>query len=118
MALSQISNSSLTVSTTELSLISNSSTLQTNTTAAVYQLFLDLSNLAVGDSFLLKIKEAAAPSSNQYIVLQETFSVGGGVFASPIYASPALQLMNGWDMTLTKLYGTDRIIPYSIRIIS
>jgi len=116
MALSQpYSSAGLTVSTTELSLVSGTATLQTNTTPGIYQLFLDLSALAAGDSFSLKIKEAAAPSGAQGVLLLETFAPAGGALATPIYASPALQLANGWDMTLTRLLGTDRSIPYSIR---
>ena len=116
MALSQpYSNAGLLVSTTELSLISGTSTLQTNTTAGIYQVFLDLTALAAGDSFVLKIKEAAAPAGTQGILIEEVFAPAGGALSTPIYASPALQLVNGWDMTLTKLLGTDRSIPYSIR---
>ena len=116
MALSQpYTNSGLTISSTELSLVSGTSTLQTITTAGIYQVFLDLSALAAGDAFELKIKEAAVSGGAQKVLLKETFAPNGGAFSTPLYASPALQLMNGWDVTMVKIQGTDRAIPYSIR---
>ena len=116
MALSQpYASATLTVSTTELSLISGNSTLQSSTTAGIYQVFLDLSALAAQDAFRLRIKEVVVSGGTQRVILDETFAPNGGAFATPNYASPALQLMNGWDVTVIKNDGTDRIIPYSIR---
>lgn len=116
MALTQpYTNAGLTVSTTELSLVSGTSTLQSNTTPGIYQVFLDLTALAAGDAFRLRIKEKVASGGGQGVIVDETLSPGAGPFSSPVYASPALQLMNGWDVTLVKLQGTDRSIPYSIR---
>jgi hypothetical protein len=77
--------------------------------------FLDLTALAAGDAFQLRVKEIAVSGGTQGVVFDETLAPAGGAFTTPIYASPALQLMNGWDVTLIKVSGTDRAIPYSIR---
>jgi hypothetical protein len=42
----------------------------------------------------------------------------GGPQACPIWVSPALVLMHGWDMSLFKVSATDRVILWSIRQIS
>lgn len=113
MALTQpFTGSALTVSTTELSLVSGTSTLQTNSTAGIYQLFLDTSNLTATESYLLKIKEKVAAAGTQRLMQSLLLT---GVQATPVYVSAAMQLMNGWDITLTKLNGTDRAFDYSIR---
>ena len=111
MALSQPYHGSLTVSTTELSLVSGTNVLQSNTTAGVYQLFLDLSALAAGDSFRVRIKEKVNAGTQGAI---EDATIAGAV-GLPIYASPSLLLLDGWDMTIINVEGTARIIPYSIR---
>lgn len=115
MSLSQPDDGTLTVSTTELSFISGTSTLQTNSTPGVYQLFADLSALASGDSFRIRIKEEVIPSGTQNIIEDVTIA---GPLAQPVYVSAPLLLMNGWDMTIVKVKGTDRSIPYSIRQVS
>lgn len=113
MALSQpFTNAALTVSTTEISLVSGTSTLQNNTTAGIYSLLLDLSAMTATETYLLKFKEKTQPSSTQRVMQSVTLS---GVQTTPIYVSPALQLVNGWDITLTKLLGTDRAFDSSIR---
>jgi hypothetical protein len=38
-----------------------------------------------------------------------------GAQASAAWFTPTLILINGWDVTLTKVSGTDRTIPWSIR---
>ena len=42
----------------------------------------------------------------------------GGPQGTPIYVSPSLVLGNAWDMTLTKISGTNRTITWSIRKIA
>ncbi len=114
MAISQPYSGSLTVSTTELSLISGTSTLQASTTAGLYQVVLDLAALAAGDQFTLSIKEAAAPSGTQRVI--QTFTYSGAQVPQGDLV-PACILMNGWDMTLIMVAGTARAIPYSIRMV-
>lgn len=111
MAITALANS-VSISTTEISLISGTSTLQSNTTAGVYQLFIDTANLAAGDEYIIDIKEKIAnTSSTQVTVYTSTIE---GKQSSP-WVSPALVLMNGWDMTIQQVTGTARTIHWSIR---
>lgn len=118
MAISEpYSSAGLTVSTTELSIVSGTSTLQTITTDGIYQAFLDLNALALGDSFEFKIYEKVAGASTKRVAFTATFNNAQGA-NDAIWVSPSLVLINGWDMTLIKLSGTDRSIGYSIRSVA
>lgn len=112
MAITQTYVGSATIGTTEYSLPAGSTILGSIATAGIYQLFLDLSTLTATESYSLKIKEKVQAAGTQRIIQDVTIS---GVQSEPIYVSPSLLLMHGWDMTLTKLQGTDRAIEYSIR---
>lgn len=112
MAITQVFTGNVSVSTSEISFISGNTTLQSNTTTGVYQLIIDVSALASGDSFRVRIKEKAISSSTQNNLEDSTIA---GPQSSTLYVTPSLILMNGWDMTIVKVGGTDRNIPYSIR---
>lgn len=106
---------SMTVSTTELSVISGTSTLQNSTTAGIYQLFLDLNALAAGDIFQLLIKEKVQSGGTQRVFHREQLN---GPQNTANFTSVSILLKNGFDFTLKKLAGTDRAIPYSLRYVS
>jgi len=112
MAISQPYSGTFTVSTTELSLISGTSTLQSNATAGIYEVMIDLNALASGDSFTLSFKEMTKPAGTQHVIDAVVFA---GAQANPVYVAPSMLLINGWDVTLIKNQGTDRAIDYSIR---
>lgn len=102
----------LTVSTTELSLISGTSTLQNNTTAGVYQLFVDgVANMAKGDEFVVRgyEKVRSGGTKRQYlkVVLSDAQS-------EPLVLPP-MTLINGWDFTIQRTGGSDRAFDTSIR---
>lgn len=101
----------VTVGATELSIVSGTTTLQTITTAGVYQLFVDASNMAKADEFRIKIYETVRSGGTKRVLMAATLM---GVQAE-LYCSPSLILMNGWDMTLAKIAGTDRAFTASIR---
>jgi hypothetical protein len=101
----------LTVSTTELSLVSGTSTLQTKTDPGVYQLWLDLSALQSGDEFRLRFYEKTLAAGSQK-KFTEIPIVGG---QSEIWVFPPMELLNGFDFTIQKTAGTDRAIDSSIR---
>lgn len=111
MAISEAYTGTLTVSTTELSLVSGTSVLQSVTTDGVYQIFIDTSAIAAGDSFELRIKEKVTSAGTQRTIF---YTLLDGVQSSP-FVSPSLVLIHGWDVTLDKITGTDRAFPYSIR---
>lgn len=114
MAITQVFNNSATVSTTELDLTTNAtySASTLNSTTGVYQLFLDLSNLATADRYQITTYEKVRSGSTVRIVDQVVYT---GVQAEPIYVTPALTLMHGWTYTVKKLQGTDRVLEWSIR---
>ena len=107
---------SATISTTETSLVSGTTTLQTITSApGVYQAAIDLSALAATETYQLTIYEAAVAGGTKRIAMQRRIT---GPLDEPIYITPSVLLMHGWDVTLTKLLGTDRSISWSLRQIA
>lgn len=114
MSISTFVSNTVTVSTTELSLLNGNSTIAANTSAGVYQVFVDLNAMTVSEQYQLKIYEKTISGGTQRVIQDVIFS---GVQGNPIYASPSLILLNGWDMSLKKLAGTDRSLIWSIRAV-
>ncbi len=115
MALEVAYEGSFSVSTTELSMVSGTSTLQTITAEpGVYQLFLDLNALVNGDVFEVRIYERVVSGGTKRIVTPFTLADAQGADHA-IWAGPALQLMHGWDFTIIRTAGSDRTIAYSLR---
>ena len=103
----------VTVGTTELSIISGTTSLQSKTDDGIYQLWLDpVTNLALGDSFLLKVVEKTeATGGAQKVIFRTTISH----VQSELLVLPSLMLTHGWDMTLQNLTGTDRAFDATVR---
>lgn len=101
-----------TVSTTEHSLTTDTAGPDADTTAGVFQAFLDLNAVAAGDTFRFAVYETVATSGGtQREIYSAEFT---GAQASPIWASPTLVLGVGWDFTVVKISGTDRAIVWRI----
>lgn len=115
MAISEAYANSQTVSTTEWSLTADSSTLGAVTDDGIYQVFIDTNAVTAADVFTFTLYEKTLSSSTQRKVLTSIFS---GVMTEPVWASPALVLMHGWEMSLKKNSGTDRNFDWSIRKIA
>jgi hypothetical protein len=111
MAFSNQDNSA-TISTTEWFLYSNSGTATYQTTDCVMQAVIDLGNLVAGDSFRVRVYEKVNAGSAK-TVYDATFS---GVQATPLLALPRITVCNGWEVSIIKTAGTDRAIPWSIRL--
>ena len=77
----------------------------------IYQVFLELAAMAAGDQYRIKVKEKVTSAGTQRIVYE---AVVTGAQPGP-WVSPSLILIHGWDVTMTKLAGTDRSISWSIR---
>lgn len=115
MAISEYASiSSLSISTTELSIISGTSSLQTLTDNGVYSLWLDPTgaSLAKGDYFKVRVYEKVEATGGTKRVVWSTV-IGNAQLKNWVF--PPLMLKNGWDMTLQKLAGTDRLWDASIR---
>lgn len=102
----------VTVGVTELSIVSGTTTLQTNTTAGVYQLWVDAFTMAKGDEYRIRVYEKVeATGGTKRVVFDATLADA----QSTLFVTPTMILMNGWDMTIQKIAGTDRAFDASIR---
>lgn len=112
MAITEAYAGSASISTTEYSLPNNSTTLANITDDGIYQVFLDLAALTVAEEYLLRVYEKVQSSGTKRVVFSATFL---GAQAQPVWVSPSLILLHGWDMTMDKVAGTDSTIEWSIR---
>lgn len=112
MAISEAFTGTETVSTTEHSMTTDTAGPDVETSDGVFQAFIDLSAMSSGDVFRFRLYEKVLSGSTQRLVMRATFA---NVQAEPVWISPWIGLMHGWDMTLVKISGTDRSIDWSIR---
>ncbi len=111
MAITQLFTGTEAVSTTEWSCVNDSSSIATNTTAGVYQLWLDVSDMVTGDELQIRSYEKVRSADTQRIVYQSNLV---GAQSPPIFVLPSLILINGWDFTLDAIAGTITVT-WSIR---
>lgn len=104
-----ITESSATVGTAELSIISGTTSLPTETTDRIEQAIIFWHNLAIGDVYKIRVYETANAAKRQ---VAQWFVAN--VQASPGAAIPAILLGNGYDITVTKVAGTDRVIFWTL----
>lgn len=91
------------VGATEHSCTTDTSGPDTDTTAGVFQVFLDVSDMVAGDQLQVRIYEKVRSGDTQRVVYEAILT---GAQAQPIWVSPSLVLMHGWDVTLDALSGT------------
>lgn len=111
MPIAEYRTGSDTISTTEYSVVTPGTTLASDATDGVYQVFIDFSNMAAGDEYEIKIKEKVTSAGSQATIY---YAVLEGAQSSP-FVTPTLVLLHGWDVTVKKNAGTDRSISWSIR---
>jgi hypothetical protein len=102
-----------TISTTEYSLTNDSTVVATQTDDGLYQAFIDFNAMTSTETYVVKIYEKAYAAATQRVC--QSWTLTGAQTDSPIWVSPHLQLMHGWDITVTKTAGTDRSIAWSVR---
>lgn len=115
MAISEAYTGTASISTTEYSLTNNSTSIATQTTDGIYQLFLDVDAMVAGDEYEIRILEKCRTGDTQREVYKSTL---GGDQGSALFVTPALVLVNGWDMTVKRTAGADRTILWSIRSVA
>jgi hypothetical protein len=103
--------SAVTVGASEISIVSGTTSLQTIATAGVYQLWVDAGAMAKADEFRVRAYEKVLSGGTKKVFFEQSLS---GV-QSENFVAPTFILMNGWDMTIIKLAGTDRAFSASIR---
>ena len=113
MAITQAFVGSEAVSTTEHSCCTDTSydTGDLQTDDGVYQVFLDVSDMTAADILQIRVYEKVQAAGTARIVFE---SVLKNAQAEPIWVSPTLILMHGWDVTLDALAGTITV-EWSIR---
>ena len=103
----------VTIGATEWSVSTNSAGPDLNTTAGVYQLWVDcVGVLAKGDEFAIRgYEKVEATGGSQRLFMKAILSD----VQSEVFVTPTFILMNGWDFTLQKVAGTDRAFDAVIR---
>lgn len=82
-----------------------------DTTTGMFQVFVDLANMVAGDLVEIRIKRKVVSAGT---IRQVLLAAKGGAQSDPGWASPALLLRHGWDVTLKQTAGTGRVFPWSI----
>ena len=114
MAISEYVTGTEAISTTEWSLTTDSAGPDADTTDGIFQLFLDVSDMVAGDQLQIRLYETARAGDTQRIA-EEFILVG--VQSTPVWVSPTVILLHGWDWTLDAIAGTITVL-WSIRRIA
>ena len=102
---------------TEFSLTNASTTIATQTTDGVYQVVLDLSAMALGDTYEFRAYEKTRGADTQRVLQYFVFNHARGSDGAIWYSEPVM-LLNGWDYTLKRTAGSDRTITWSVRSVA
>ena len=102
----------VTVGTAELSITGGTTSLLSKAEAGVYQLWIDANTMAKGDEFIVKVYEIVKTTGGTKRLFSAWSLLG---VQTEIFVTPTFILMYGWEMTITKIAGTDRAFDASIR---
>jgi hypothetical protein len=103
-----------TISTSEYSLPGDAAGVTAQTTDGCFQAFMDFAAItAVADEFEFKLYEKVASGGTQRVIWTPA-----SINKPEVLVTPAKLLLHGWDMTLDRMAGSDRSIPWSIRQIA
>lgn len=91
------------VGATEHSMTTDTSGPDSDTTDGFYQVFLDVSDMVDADVLQIRAYEKARSADTQRLAYQAILNY---TQQTPIWVSPALCMMHGWDWTLDALSGT------------
>lgn len=103
MAIAEIYSGTEAVSTTEWSLTTDTAGPDADTNDGVFQAVLDLADMVAGDELEIRLYEKARSADTQRLA---ELWVLNGAQSSPLWVSPALILMHGWDFTIKATAGT------------
>src|SRR5678816_2629083 len=96
-----------TVGTTEFYLASNSTTKVDQTSDCILQGWLDLSAMVAGDQFQITAYEKVNAGTQAVVYQSAPQGAQPGLFVLP-----SLILLDGWEVSVKKLAGTDRSIKW------
>lgn len=105
MAITELITGTEAISTTEWSLATDTSydTGDAQTTDGVFQAWLDVADMVAGDQLQIRIYEKVRSVDAQRIAYEAILT---GAQSQPIWVSPSLVLLHGWDITCDALAGT------------
>lgn len=104
----------VTVGASELSIISGTTTLSTDTNKGIYWVLVDgvQAAMAKGDEFAIRIYDKVEATGG---TKRKIFEIRISDAQSEPVVTPPLPLGNGWDATIQKIAGTDRAFDAEIR---
>jgi hypothetical protein len=108
-----LTDAASSIGSAEFSLPNGSTTLTAQTTEMVLQPFISFANLAAGDRYRVRVYEQMDGGTSRPIYDR---CVDGA--QSRLWTCPALLVGGGWDVTVTKVAGTDRVIAWSMRVVN
>jgi len=111
MAITEAFAGSEAVGTTEHSCTTDTAGPDVETSDGVFQVFLDVSDMVNTDVLQIRVYEKVQSSSTQRVVYE---CILRDAQTEPVWVSPSLILMHGWDVTLDALAGTITV-EWSIR---
>lgn len=103
MAIVELYAGTEAVGTTEWSLTTDSAGPDADATDGVFQVWLDVSDMITTDQLQIRIYEQVRSGDTQRICYE---AILAGVQSQPIWVSPSLIMLHGWDVTLDALAGT------------
>jgi len=107
MSISELYTSTGFIATTDapvsIAQATPSTNLSTNTGPGIYQFVLDCNNMVAGEQYELKLLEKTVTAGTQRLL--ETWVLDGAP-AEPIFMTPAVTLLNGWDFTMQRVTTT------------
>jgi hypothetical protein len=105
MAITELITGTEAISTTEWSLATDTSydTADAQTTDGVFQVWLDLADMIAGDQLQIRIYEKVRSGDTQRIAFEAILT---GAQSQPLWVSPSLVMLHGWDVTCDALAGT------------
>lgn len=95
------------VDTTEWSMTTDTAGPDADTTNGVFQVFLDVNDMILTDVLQIKVYEKINSGATQRCIYE---TILRDVQSCPIWASPALALMHGWDVTCKAIAGTITVV--------
>jgi hypothetical protein len=113
MAITLVGDSA-TISTTEYFIASDSTTATYQTTDVALEVWLDLNNLAAGDSFRVRAYEKINGGTAR-AVYDTTFS---NAQSPPVKRIEVGIVGEGWEVSILRTAGADRVIAWSIRTVA
>ena len=87
----------------EWSLTANSAGAATQTADGVFQAFIDVSDLALGEVVRIRAYEKARSGDAQRLIME---AILRDVQSEPLFVSPSFIFLHGWDVTFTVVTGT------------